>query len=52
MRGRWRYNEKEGTLTPTPDDRVPYADLVEATKQIKERTAEQQERDAHPGNYL
>lgn len=52
MRGRWRYDEKAGTLTPIADDRVPYADMVKATRQIEERTNEGQERDTHPGNYL
>lgn len=52
MRGRWRYNEKEMTLTPIEDDGVAYADVVEATKQIEERAKDEQERNARPGNYL
>lgn len=52
MRGRWRYNEQSGTLTPIEDDRVPYADVVEVTKQMEDHEKEEQERKARPGNYL
>ena len=48
-RRRWRYDETTGeTIEETPPDPVPAADEIEALR-LKQ---EQDERDAHPGNYI